>query len=43
MARQALAQPQVPVVILLNGSRGRFATYSADRIPRAKAVIARMS
>ena len=43
MARQALQQLEEAEAVLRGGGHETFATYSADRIPRAKAVIARLS
>ncbi len=43
MARQALQQLQEAEAVLRDGGHENFATYSADRIPRAQAVIARLS
>ena len=43
MARQALQQLQEAEAVLRDGGHETFATYSADRIPRAQAVIARLS
>lgn len=43
MARQALTQLEEAEVVLRDAGHEVFARYSADRIPRAQAVIARLS
>ena len=43
MARQALVQLQEAEAVLRQGGHQPFATYSADRIPRAQTVIDRLS